>query len=96
MLTDIAFQDQTAVVPDVLIEVLKHTDLGDRVICAYCKVNGLPAKRITQETYGKPVNEIPAWSLQNRIVSDWFALILEAKYQESIGSEPVIIHPDTI
>ena len=96
MFTEVIFQDETGIVPDISIDVLRHVDLGDRVICAYCNVNGLPAKRLTQDIYGKPVNEIPVWNLEGRIVSNWFALILEAKYNEAIHGKTIIVQPDII
>lgn len=90
------FQSSQAVTPDISLEIIRHIDLGDRVICALCKANELEAKRLTQDIYGQPVNQIPVWNIQGRIVADWFALLLEAKYQQAIGSEPIIIHPDFI
>lgn len=96
MFTDIIFQNQAAVVPDISIEVLRHVDLGDRVICAYCTVNGLTAKRLTQDIYGQQVNAVPVWNLDGRIVADWFASIIESKYKAAIDGETIVIHPDFV
>jgi len=84
------FHDEMSVVPEITVKVLRHVDLGDRVVCAYCEVNGLPAKRLTQDIYGKPVNTIPVWNLNGRIVANWFALLVEEKYQEANGKSIVI------
>lgn len=96
MLPDQIYQAESAAVPDIQVEVLRHVDLGERVICAHCKVNGLKAKRITQDIYGIPVNKIPVWNLGGRIVADWFALLLEAKYQTATEGKTIIIHPDYV
>jgi hypothetical protein len=96
MFTEEIYQPSQSCVPDISLEIIRHTDLGDRVICAICKANGLEAKRLTQDIYGQPVNKIPVWNIQGRIVADWFALLLESKYQQAVGSEPVIIHPDFV
>lgn len=96
MFTDVIFHNTAAVVPEVSVEVLRHVDFGDRVICAYCQVSGVPAKRITQDIYGEQVNEIPVWNLNGRIVADWFASILEAKYKSAIEGKTIIVHPDIL
>lgn len=94
MFPEQVFQNQFAVVPEIIMEVLRHIDICERVICAHCKINGLKAKRLTQESYGAPVNEIPVWSLEDRIVANWFASILESKYQEKILDQTIIIHSE--
>lgn len=96
MLPEQIYQNESAAVPDIQVEVLRHVDLGERVICAHCKVNGLKAKRITQDIYGLPVNETPVWNLNGQIVSDWFSLLLEAKYQTAMAGKIVVIHPDYV
>ena len=83
-------------VPEITVEDLRHVDLGERVICAKCTVNGLAAKRLTQDTYGMPVNEVPVWSVKGRIVSTWFAELLESKYQQKVAGQNIIIHPDFV
>ncbi len=88
------FGGKSVVVPDIQVNVLRHIDLGQRVIRTQCEVNGFPAKRITQDIYGKPVNKIPVWSIGERIVADWFAVILEEKYQATVAGQTTIIYPD--
>ena len=90
------FEDHISVVPEIKVNVFRHVNLGDWVICAYCEVNGLPAKRITQDIYGKPVNTIPVWNLNGRIVANWFALLVEEKYQEAINGKSIVIFKDEI
>ena len=85
------FTTEKIEVPDFTIDVCKHEDIGDRVICAYCNVAQMPAKRITQDIYGVPVNKIPVWMINNRIVSNWFALILEEKYQDAVRGKTITI-----
>ncbi len=88
------FEDHMSVVPEITVKVLRHVDLGDRVVCAYCEVNGLPAKRLTQDIYGKPVNKVPVWNLNGRIVANWFALLVEAKYQDCTNGQSIVIYQD--
>lgn len=96
MFPDQIFQNKQAIVPEIQLEVLRHIDLGERVICAQCKANGIDAKRITQDVYEVQVNEIPVWKLQGRIVGDWFALILEEKYQAEMVGKTILILSDFV
>lgn len=96
MLPEQIFEDNSTVVPEISIKVLRHVHLGDRVICANCEVNGLPAKRLTQDIYGQPVNKIPVWNLNGRIVANWFALLIETKYQQAIEGQTIVIHSNIV
>lgn len=91
MLPDTIFDNQQNIVPSISISEIAHEDLGERVIRVTCKANGLQAKRLTQDIYGVPVNRIPVWSIEGRIVADWFALILENAYQLEMSGKTVIL-----
>jgi hypothetical protein len=88
------YSDAPQAIPEIKMEVLRHVDIGERVVCAACTVNGLFAKRLTQESYGIMVGKAPTWMIESRIVSDWFAKILETAYQEQMKGKTVIIHQD--
>lgn len=90
------FKNKNAITPEIKMDVIKHSNIGQNVFRVDCKVNGINSKRITQEIWGQPVNEIPVWSLDDRIVADWFALILEAKYHEATTGKTIIIDADVI
>ena len=77
-------------VPEICLTEIAHQNLGDGVTRVLCKANGLPAKRLTQIMWGNYVNQIPVWHLDDRIVADWFAELLEAKYQQSVSGQTVI------
>lgn len=87
------YSDLPETAPGLRMDVLSHTDIGERVICAACAVNGFAAKRLTQESYGVMVGKRATWMIDNRIVSDWFAEILEDAYQEQIKDRAVVILP---
>lgn len=86
------YSDLPETAPDVIMEVLSHADIGERVICAACAVNGFTAKRLIQESYGVMVGKRATWMIDNRIVSDWFAEMLEIAYQEQIKGKTIVIN----
>lgn len=96
MLPECIYAANKLPVPEIQVEVLQHVDLGERVICTKCTVNGLAAKRLTQDIYGLPVNEVPVWNIKGRIVATWFAELLESKYQRKVAGQTIIIYPDFV
>lgn len=84
-------EDGALPVPALVMVDLVHHNIGESVIVVNCQVNGARAKRITQEFGGVMVNKIPVWHISDRIVADWFAEILEAKYQSVVEGQLVII-----
>lgn len=90
------YTPEQSLVPDIQLTVVRHENLGDNVICNFCTVNGQSAKRITQTINGRSVNPIPCWNLDGRIVADWFATILEAKYQAATDGAVMVVVPNYV
>jgi len=88
------YQPQSCVVPEINLEIIRHINLGQGVMRVDCTVNGCPAKRLTQDIFGRPVNQTPVWSIYGCIVAEWFALLLEDKYQEAANGATHIVHID--
>jgi len=84
--------EESGIAPAITISEIKAEDLGERVIRVTCLANGKAAKRLTQDIYGQPVNKIPVWCISNRIVSDWFAILLEEAYQMEVAGKTLIVH----
>lgn len=78
-------------IPEIEIALIKHEDIGEGVIRATCTINGLSGKRLAQTIYGEMVGDMPVWSIEDRIVSTWFAQLLEAKYQSIVADKIIVI-----
>lgn len=90
------FENDAVGIGPLVLEEMHHSDLGERVTRCTCKANGVAAKRLTQEIYGQQLNPVPVWHIQDRIVSDWFAVILEAAYQKEVAGKTIIVHHDHV
>jgi len=96
MFPEQVFQEESTIVPAIQVEVIRHVYLGGGVTCVHCKINGLRAKRLTQDIGGQEVNAVPVWNLDGRIVANWFALLIEDKYKQAIDGQTVVIYPDIL
>ena len=89
-LPDQIFDGQSFPVPELVITDLHHENIGQGTTRVTCRVNGVRGKRITGESWGTMIGN-PVWHIDDRIVADWFAEILESKYQSAIAEIVVII-----
>ncbi len=85
------YQGEQHPIPKIDLDILSHENIGEGVTRVLCKANGLPAKRLTQCIYGAYVNEIPVWSIDDRIVANWFTELLEKEYQNQTSGKTIVI-----
>jgi hypothetical protein len=66
----------------------RHEHIGKGVIRVMCEVNGQNAKRINQPAYYPN----PVWSVNDRIVANWFSDLLEIAYKHQMEGLTPTIH----
>lgn len=91
MFPESIYQGDQHPVAKIDLNILSHENIGEGVTRVMCKANGLPAKRLTQIIYGEYVNKVPVWSIEDRIVANWFAELLEREYQEQTNGKTIVV-----